>query len=708
MQLFGIRVFEQQDETARNIRQQAVRGQAGKRLRAIVAVMLTLAMGVPPGFAQQAAGTAASKSASDLPQEPAPKQTEPLNLRATQRDFSKPSASLLGNPIKPYMPTTVVKASFANSLRLADLVKNGKIYLSLSDALALAIENNYDIAISRYYLDLADLDILRAKAGQALFGSGATVNSYTQGVYLSTSSAGGGPGASTGGAASGISGLTLTASGAGPAPVNQDPSVTGNIQLQRQESPQISLFQPRASTNTDQYNFTYNQGFLTGATLQVGFNNYRITSNSPYNVYSPELNSNFTATLTQPLLQGAGIFVNRRYLYQARNNRRITDSTFRQQILYTVNQVENIYWGLVNAYEDVQAKERALEQSTKVAADNRKQLEIGTMAPLDVLNADQSVASDKQALISSQSTLNYQQQIIKQAIARNLNDPALVAAAVIPTDRVSLEELPEEKQPVDDLVQEAFRQSPVLEQAALALKNDEISLKGARNGLLPTVNVFGFYGASAAGGAQSPECTTFVNGSFVPCSAGTIPSIGYGSVLSNLGNSSSPDKGAGFNVTIPLRNRPAQAAQAQALIEYRQAELRLEQLYTQIRIGVVNSMYALTNDRAQVQASITAKDYAEQSLNAEEKKLKLGASTTALVLQQQRNLASAENALLQANATYAKDRAGLYQTLASTLEHYGINLNDAATGVVNTEPVIPGLTPAKDGKEPTTTPPAAQ
>jgi outer membrane protein TolC len=176
--------------------------------------------------------------------------------------------------------------------------------------------------------------------------------------------------------------------------------------------------------------------------------------------------------------------------------------------------------------------------------------------------------------------------------------------------------------------------------------------------------------------------------------------------LSDLVNSSSPNKGVGFNVTIPLRNRPAQAQQAQALIEYRQDELKLEQLYTQIRISVVNSMYALTNDRAQVRASIAARDYSEQSLDAEQKKLKLGASTTANVLTQQRALASSENALLQANATYAKDRAALYQTLASTLQHYGIDLGEAATGDVKAAPVIPGLSPAGPGKEPTTAPPA--
>jgi outer membrane protein TolC len=710
MHSFGIRVFEKQKETALDsgaATRQAKCGQAGDRLRLTAAVLLTLAAGMPSGYAQQAQTTVATptaKAASDLPAEPEPVLTAPLNLRATQRDFSKPAGSWLRNPIKVYLPTTVPGASFQNSPRLADLVKNGKIYLSLSDALALALENNYDIAISRYYMDLADLDILRARAGQLLQGSGAVINTATQGGYTATTSTGGGPGGVAGGSAAGAGGLTLTASGAGPQPENMDPTVTSMIQLERAEQPQTSAFVPRSFQNTDQYNFTFNQGFVTGTSLAVGFNNSRVTSSSVFDIYSPQLDSNFRATVTQHLLQGAGIWVNKRFVYQAINNRRITDSTFRQQILYTVNQVENIYWGLVNAYEDVQAKERALEQTTKVSSDNRKQLEIGTMAPLDVLNADQAVAADKQALISAQSTLNYQQQIIKQAIARNLNDPALVAAAVIPTDRVSIEQIPEEKQSVDELVQEAFKQSPVLEQAALTLKNWEISLRGAKNALLPTVDVYGFYSGTGVGGAQSPDCFNLFAGT--SCAPNTYPKTSYPGTLSNMLDNSSPDKGIGFNVTIPIRNRPAQAQQAQALIEYRQAELHLEQLYTQIRISVVNSMFALTNDRAQVQASIAAKDFAQQSLDAEQKKLKLGASTSALVLGQQRSLAIAEDSLLQANATYAKDRAALYQTLASTLQHYGINLSDAATGNVKAAPVIPGLIPAKQGNEPSVTPPA--
>jgi outer membrane protein TolC len=311
------------------------------------------------------------------------------------------------------------------------------------------------------------------------------------------------------------------------------------------------------------------------------------------------------------------------------------------------------------------------------------------------------VATDKQALISSQSNLNYQQQIIKQAIARNLNDPALVAAAVIPTDRVSIEEIPEEKQPVEALVQEAFQQRPELEQAVLQLKNNEITLRGARNALLPTVDIFGYLGGSGVAGPHNPDCNPIYYGGTCPAGTG-----GYGTAAGNAFNNSSPDKGFGFNVQIPIRNRTAQADQARSLIEYRQSELRLEQLYTQIRMQVVNAQFALTNDRAQVQASIAARDYNQQSLDAEIKKLRLGASTTANVLLQERNLAAAEDTLISANAAYAKDRAGLYQILAATLQHYGINLNEAATGDVKTTPVVPGVQAAPPSKEPSTTPPA--
>ncbi len=715
MQLFGIRVFEDQQTAGRRVKRNGT-----QRLRSLAAVMLTLTAGVPSGFSQQQTGgvkgagaNQSDKEASQLPAAPAPVLTQPLDLRPTNRDYSKPFGPLLGNPINMYRPTSIGKASFANSVRLDNLVKDGKIYLSLSDAIALAIENNYDIAIARYDLDIADTDILRTKAGFGPLGAPSGVVTGTLGGSASVLTTGGGPGGTTGGsggAGSGVNGLTLTTAGAGPAPEILDPNITGTVQFERASAPQANtLFSGGKSsltTNTNQYNFGYNQGFVTGTALQANIINTRITSDNPFTAYSPELSSTFKATVTQHLLQGAGIWINKRFMYQAINDRRITDSSFREQILYTVNQVESIYWGLVGAYEDVQAKQRALDQSTKLSGDTHKQLEIGTMAPLDVVQADSTVATDKQALINSQNTLNYQQQIIKQAIARDLNDPALATAPVIPTDRITLDQLAEESEPVEQLVQDAFKNRPELEQAALTLRNDEITLKGARNQLLPALDVYGFYGSNALGGSQSPNWTNFQTGQ--PNPPGTIPSSGYGTVLTNLFNSSAPDKGVGFSMTIPIRNRSAQAQQARSLMEYRQAELRLAQLYTQIRMQVVNAQFALTNDRAEVQSSLAARDYAQQSLDAEQKKLHLGASTTANVLLQERNLATGENNLIAANAAFAKDRAGLYQILATTLQHYGINLQDAAKGTVNTAPTIQGVQPASSAPQPTTTPMPAQ
>jgi outer membrane protein TolC len=684
-------------------------GYAAGRLRAVAAILLTLAATTPPGYAQQA-GTALAppdKAASDLPVAPVPVPTQPIPLRTSSRDYSRPSGTWIGNPINVYRPTTIAKASFANSVRLADLMKDGKIYLSLSDAIALALENNYDIAIARYDLDIADTDILRTRTGALPLGAPSGLVMGTLGGSTSTLSTGGGPGGTTvgsGGAGSGVSGLTLTTAGAGPLPENLDPTLTSTIQLERARSQQTSIFSPASSTNTDAYDFTYYQGFVPGTALALAWNNSRSNTSNTLASYTPELNSSFKATVTQQLLQGAGIWVNKRFMYQALNDRRITDASFRQQILYTVNQVESIYWGLVQAYEDVQAKEHALQQSNQLLSNNRKQLEVGSMAPLDVVNAESSVAADQQSLISAQSALNYQQQIIKQAITRNLNDAALSAAPVIPTDRVTLDAIPEETQPVEALVQEAFQRRPELEQAVLTLRNDEITLKGARNALLPTLDVYGFYDASIIGGAVNKNC----NFAGISCTVtGNTAPGGYGGVLADLVNSTAPDKGVGFNLSIPIRNRTAQSVQERSLMEYRQAELRLEQLYTQIRMQVANAMFALANDRAQVRSAEAARDYAQQSLDAEEKKLHLGASTTANVLQQQRNFAVAEDNLIAAHAAYAKDRAGLYQTLASTLQHYGINLPDAAAGTVTTAPVISGVEPAKPGNEPTMTPPMA-
>jgi outer membrane protein len=682
------------------------------KLRATAAIAMLLASTAPswalgqqtqqPATAQATTQANPQNTANPgLPAEPGPNFTQPLYLRPTDHDFTKPRG-YWPNPIAPYSPMMLPPPRFTNSIRLDDLVKSGKIYLSLSDAVLLALENNYDIAIQRVNLDIADTDILRAKTGtNLLLGVSSGIVTNTLGGAGTTVTGGGGPGGTStgvGGAGTGAGGQALTTSGTGPAPGNFDPTLTGNIQLQRQTIPQSTPAFAGAlalSQNTNLYNFNYAQDFITGTNLKVGFNNSYTTSANVFAAYSPQLSTAFNAQVTQHLLYGFGWGVNGRFIVQAKNDRRIADSAFRSQLLYTINQVENIYWGLVSAYEDLQSKERSLQQSTQLLSDDRKQLEIGTLAPLDVVSANSAVETDKQALISSQSNLEYQQLVMKQAIARSLEDPTLANAPVIPTDRISLIEQPEERRTADDLVRQADANSPAIEQNILTLKNDELTLKGARSGMLPTLDVYGFYGASALGGSQNPNCINFGASGETPCPPGQYPSVGYGNTFQNLFNSSGPDKGVGFNLSVPIRNRFAQSVQERSELEYRQAQMRLQQLYVQTRMNVINAQFALTNDRAAVQSATATRDYDRQSLDSELKKLHLGASTTALVLQQQRALAIAENNVISSTAKYAIDRASLSQILASTLDRYGISITEAASGKISQSPTIPGLEPAK-------------
>jgi outer membrane protein len=699
--------------------------------QASVCITLTLMSAAPQGIAQQTVPATQQASpttpaapqqvqndttgAPGLPQAPAPKLTEPLYLRPSFKNYGKGKLGL-PNPLRWYTATDYPAPRLSNTPRLDDLLRDGKIYLSLSDAVTLALENNYDIAISRINLDIADADLLRAKAGSSLRGVSTGLITNTLGGSTTTITGGGGPGGTSsgsGGGGSGASGLVLSTNGGGPIPYNMDPVLTGALSYESNDAQQTNLFfsggLPSVYTKTQTYNFGYTQGFGTGSQLAVTFDNTRATTDSVYSTFSPGLNSSFRATFTQHLLQGFGTGIQDRFILQAKNNRRITDSSFRQQLLYTVNQVENIYWGLVSAYEDEQAKERALAQTTQLTADNRKQLEIGTLAPLDVVNSDASVATDKQALIASQTNLEYQQLIMKQAIARNLNDPQLSVAPVVPTDRVALDRLPEEDMPVEDLVREAYTNNPQIEQAVLNMKNNQITIKAEKNGLRPIVDAYGFYGAAAAGGSVSPDCALEATAQGYPVSSCPV-SAGYGTVLSNAVNNSFPDYGVGVNLTIPLRNRTAQADQERSQMELRQSQMRLQQLYTQIRIQVINGQYALTNDRAQVAAAQASHDYAGQSLVAEQKKYKLGASTTALVLQQGRALAIADNTLISATAAYAKDRAALLQLLSNTLDRYDISITDAAGGTVSKAPNIPGLTAPKPEAAPkpiSATPPPA-
>ncbi len=608
-------------------------------------------------------------------------------------DYTKPK-SHLWNVIAPYTAREVPPPNFSNSPRIDQVIRDGKIYLSMSDAVTLALENNLDLAIARYNLSIADTDILRSKAGASLRGVSTGVVSGTPGgssVNITSGASGGGAGGTStgaGGAGAGSSGIVSSTLGGGPSTPSFDPFVSGTLELEQSVFPQSNTIitggARTLSSHNSLGNFTYNQGFASGTNLQVGFNNNRVTTTSPGSTVSPALNSSFRATLSQHLLQGLGWGLNTRNIRIAKNNREITDISFRQQIISTVVQIQNIYWDLVNAYEDVKVKQESVGLANKTLQDNQKQVEIGTLAPIEIVRAQADLASRNQDLIISQTTLQYQQLLMKNAISRNLTDSALATAPVIPTDSMSI---PANEQviPVDELINDALSHRPELSSSRIDLTNREITNSALKNGLLPSVDLFAFYGASALGGVQNSLSSN---------PPGTFPTVGYGGTFTSLFDSSAPDKGIGVSLSIPIRNRSAQADQVRGQLEYQQAQMRLQQLQNQIRIDVRNSQYTLQQNRARVEAARKAVDLARESLDAEQKKYALGASTNTLVLQAQRDMTQSESNLVLAMAAYSKSRVDLDRATGLTLTNNGIQIADAESGKVSRQPQIPGVVPS--------------
>ncbi|HZD08063.1 MAG TPA: TolC family protein, partial [Candidatus Limnocylindrales bacterium] len=368
------------------------------------------------------------------------------------------------------------------------------------------------------------------------------------------------------------------------------------------------------------------------------------------------------------------------------------------QVIVTVSQIQNIYWDLVNAYEDFKVKERSLALAQKTLSDNQKQVEIGTLAPLDVVRAQSSVATAEQALIASRTNLQLQQLTIKNALTRSLpNNSAVLQAEVIPTDTVQIPDQ-ENMPPVQQLVQMALDNRPDYKQQKITLQNSEINIKGANNGLLPTVDLLAFYGGSGLAGVPNPLSLTPP-----PASLGG----GFTDAFGNLFNSTGPDKGVQINIQIPLGNRVAQSIQVRSMLEYRQSQLSLKTVENVITIGIRNDVFTLENNRASVVAAQKARDLAAQTLDAEQKKYNLGASTYLAVLQDERDLAQSESALVSAMTNYAKARVQLDRDTAQTLDRYNIKIDEAVTGQIKTEPNVPGTVPSKTALQ-ETNPPAQQ
>jgi outer membrane protein TolC len=646
--------------------------------------------------------------AQDAPAAPAPQSTSEKPLPVL--NYTHP-VSHFPNPIGPYTPRRLAPPNLANTGRIDQLMHEGKLYLSLNDAIALALENNLDIAIARYNMNIADTDILRARAGAQTLGvnTGIVQNTPGGGVGGLGGQVGSGTGGTSlgaSGAGAGAGGLVGSTLGLGSLITSFDPILTGTLQEDHFTILPSSTFSPASPQNTTTGNFTYQQGFSWGTNLLVGFNNTRVaTANAPFSPLSPQLNSSFRLQLTQHLLQGLGFAANNRFIRIAKNDRELSDVAFRLQVITTVNQIQTMYWDLVYAYENVRVQKESLAFADKTLSDTKKQVEIGSLAPIEVVRAQSTMSQDQQGLTVALTNLELEQLLMKNALSRTLRDQTLAGAEVIPTSTMELPEN-EQVQPTEDLIADALRHRADLVEQRIQLNTTEISNRAVRNALLPTLDLFAYYGGSGLGGSQNPAnvcvdpttqfgCATASPNPNLDQSPLTSP-VGYGSTLNQLVNSTAPDKGVGLQLNVPLRNRAAQATQIRSELEYQQAQMRLQQIENQISIEVRNAQFGVEQNRASVASAKAAVDYAKQSLDAEQKKYQFGTSTTTLVLQNRSALATAESTLMSAMAAYEKSRVELDRAVGVTLDHAGISIDDAAKGQVSRLPNVPYVAPRKD------------
>jgi outer membrane protein TolC len=595
------------------------------------------------------------------------------------------------NFFAPYAPQRVPEPRIANSSRLDSLLHNGKIMLSLEDAIALSLENNLDLAIARYNLAIADTDVLRAKSGNAVRGVATGLVQGTPGGGIGGFGAGapgagaGGTSGGAGGAGTGASGLVQSTLGTGAPVESYDPSLVASMNLEHSSVPlsnTVTTGVPLFQQNSGIANFSYAQAFPSGTRLTLDFNNSRATNNGLFSTLVPEISSAFRITLRQHLLSGFGLGPNLRFIRIAKNNREISDVAFRNQVVATIVQIQNIYWDLVSAFETVRVNEQSVALAEKTVSDDRAQVKIGNLAPIEVTRAESELAQRRQDLLISQTQLQLQQLLMKNAVTRNLSDRVLASAAVVPTNLVHM---PAEEPvvPVDDLIKDALVHRPELVQTRIDLTNRDISRKAASNALLPTVDFVAWYGGSGLAGMQNP-----LNTEVPPAS---IPTTGFSNAFTQLVHTDFPDYAVGLSVNLPIRNRGAQADQVRSELEYRQAEMRSLQLQNQVGIEVRNAQFAMQQNRARVDTARQARDLAGQTFDIERKRFALGASTSNDVLARQRDLAQAEATLVNALSAYAKSRVELDRATGSLLSRYGIVLDEAERGTVQTMPAVPDV-----------------
>jgi outer membrane protein len=597
--------------------------------------------------------------------------------------------------LRPYEAQPVPPVNSQNSQRIFDLIRAGQLYLSLADAIALALENNLDLDVERYLPRIARTDIGRAKGGGLLRGLSLLVTELPPGIggpngpLLTTLTASPTPAPPVNTNLSDVALITqqqndLSVTGAlplssGPAIPQYDPAISGLLNWAHQSTPEFSPVLTGSSNWLASSNFNGNvgwtQGFSPGTQLSMTFDNTRLTSNAARYTYNPILSSSLGFTITQPLLRGFGIELNRRYIHIAKNNQKIADLVFRQQVIDTVAGIVRLYMDLVSLNEDLKVKRETLRLAERLYEDNQNKVQQGQQAPIEVTRAQAQVAASRQALVSAEGLVQQQELIVKTAITRGgLANPAIRAAHIIATDTVPAPET-EAAQPVEDFTAEAIRNRPDLAQAGIQVENSQISLKGSLNALRPQLDVVG----TVQNGGLSGDINS-VAAALTPGAA--IYPGGFGTGLGQIFRNNFPSYGVGLQLTLPVRNRVAQADAVRDELQVRQSQVRRQQFEDQVRLEVADAYVAMQQARAAYEAAVQSRVLQEQSVDVEQATFDVGLATNYLVIQYQTYLAQARSTEVAAKGAYAKAKVALDRATASTLEVNQVSIQEAQNGRV--------------------------
>ncbi|PWU10421.1 MAG: transporter [Terriglobia bacterium] len=589
------------------------------------------------------------------------------------------------------LPKIPREVNFANSARVHELIRAGDLYLSLQDALSLAIENNLDIELQRFTLPSAESDVLRAKGGGAVRGLNYTLLEAPAGVGGPLSQIVTNPavsGRATAGSSVATSPLalglltgpqanyslqgTIPQSSGTTIPV-YDPALVGQVNWTHSTTPQansVTTGTPALVSSTALANGGIQQGFASGAVAGLNFNNNHQSVNSLRTAYNPYTGSSLGFTVTQPLLRGFGTSLNRRFIRIAANEQKIAGLLFRQQLIATVYGVIRLYTDFVALYEDVKVKQESVSLSEKLLSDVQAQVEEGTLAPVEMTRANAQVFSTRQDLVNAQGLLEEQEAILKNVLTRQGNqDPEVRSARILPTGTLSIPEN-EEVQPIQDLTADAVANRPDLGQARLQIDSSKIGLQGARSATLPQVDLVGVMQNNGLAGALNP-----LQPAADPALIG-----GYGGVLDQIFSRKYPTYGIGVQFNLPLHNRIAEADLARDEIQVKQSEIRLRQMENQARLEVEDALIAMRRARASYEAAAQARKLQEQSLEIEQTKFEVGASTSFFVIQYESLLAQARSAEVAAKSAYGKAHAALERATGKILDANGISFEAAMKG----------------------------